>query len=348
MQYKKQILAQLEKCYAVTLATVDGEPCLLAAAEKRNPCYRFRLDGTYVDSVWAEPGGVMTMVPVPDKDGVFLATHKFYSPNDSAEAKLVCAKKEKDGWSVQTIAELPFVHRFDIIPRNGINYVLACSLKSDHKYKGDWRFPGKLRAGILSEDPGQPLELKVIRENLTHNHGYTRYEENGLQYGIVSADEGVFQVAPPQNPGGEWEITRLLDSPCSDAVRLDLDRDGQAELLTLSPFHGDHIAIWHLDHGQYQIAYEFPDHYPFLHAIYGGMVYGRPTVYVGNREEERLFMGIYYDTAAQQYTWEEVDRGCGPANCLLFERDGHPALLVTNREMDEVAVYDIFSKREGD
>lgn len=120
-------------------------------------------------------------------DSVFLATHQFYSPNDSAQAKLVCARRTGTEWQINTIAELPFVHRFDLFQRNGVNYVLACTLKSRHEYKNDWRFPGKLLVGVLPEDPTQPLELNVLKEGMTHNHGYTRYEENGryLRYCLL-------------------------------------------------------------------------------------------------------------------------------------------------------------------
>lgn len=341
MRYMKQIISSLEKCYAVSPLNVDGRPCLLVAAEKRNPCYLFDLDGTRIDTVWEEPGGIMTMVPVPEQEGVFLATHKFYSPNDSAGAMLVCAADKGEGWQITKLIDLPFVHRFDIIPRNGVNYILACTLKSGHEYKNDWRFPGKLWTGVLDGDPSRPLELTVLREGVTHNHGYTRYEKDGVASGIVSCDEGVYRVTPPETPEGEWQVELLLEEACSDAVLIDLDGDGEPELLTISPFHGNTISIWRRENGAYVQAYRYPEALPFLHAICGGTVYGRPTVYTGNREGDRLLLGFWYDGAKGEYTFEEVDRGCGPANCLLFERDGHPALLAANREIDEIAVYDI-------
>lgn len=342
MQYNKQIVHSLEKCYALSALSVGGQTHLLVAAEKHDPCYLFDTAGTLIDTVWTEPGGVMTMVPVPGREGTFLATHQFYSPNDSAEARLICAERREDGWGINTIAELPFVHRFDIIPVDGVNYVLACTLKSGHEYKNDWRFPGKLWTGVLGEDPAAPLELKILKEGLGHNHGYTRYIENGQISGIVSCDQGVFQVTP----GPSWTVEQLTDQPASDAVRMDLDGDGLPELLTISPFHGDTVEIWHLTNGKYAPVYAYLDKLPFLHAIYGGVVYGRPTIYVGNREGDKLLLGFYYDSETGTYQTEEVDRGAGPANCMLLERDGHPALLTANRETNEIAIYDIYPDRE--
>lgn len=46
------------------------------------------------------------MVQVPGSDGQFLATHKFYSPNDSKEAKIILAYPEDGEWKVRTLAEL--------------------------------------------------------------------------------------------------------------------------------------------------------------------------------------------------------------------------------------------------
>ena len=81
----------------------------------------------------------MTMVQIPGSNGEFLATHKFYSPNDSKEAKIILASpKGKNDWAVKTIADLPFVHRFDILTRGGVNYIVACALKSGHEFKDDW------------------------------------------------------------------------------------------------------------------------------------------------------------------------------------------------------------------
>lgn len=341
MRYIKRTIDNLEKCYALSQATLNQEPVLLVAAEKQDPCYLYALDGTKLETVWDGPGGVMTMVPVPGEDGVFLATQKFFSPNDSAEAYLVCAKRTDAGWDRAKIADLPFVHRFDILPVNGVNYVLACTLKSHHEYKNDWRFPGKLMVGILDRDPTKPLELTVLKEGLTHNHGYTRYDDNGVLSGIVSCDEGVYRVTPPETPDGEWKMELLLEQATSDALMIDLDEDGTPELLTLSEFHGDTVRIWHDSESGYQCVYEYPEKLPFLHAIYGGNVYGRPTVYVGNREGARIFLGIYYDQEHREYRYDVVDQGAGPANCMLFAHDGRPAILAANREINEIAIYEI-------
>ena len=86
MKATKKVIGSLEKCYALGTFDYEGVPHVVAAAEKKNPCYSFDLQGNLCDTLWEGPGGVMTMEQAPGSDGAFIATHEFYSPNDSARA----------------------------------------------------------------------------------------------------------------------------------------------------------------------------------------------------------------------------------------------------------------------
>ncbi len=336
MNYKKQVIGHLEKCYAVTRLNWRGQKCLLVAAEKHDPCYLLGEDGTQLSMVWEGPGGVMTMAPLPGKEGAFLATQQFYSPNDAKDAGLVLAEDTGTGWRVERICDLPFVHRFAVLPRNGVNYIIACTLKSGHEYKNDWRFPGKVWAGVLPEEP-EKLKLAPIREGLLRNHGFTLLPREGYNGALISCENGVFLFEPPVREGAEWSVEKLLDVPASDTAGADLDGDGVPELFVISPFHGDRFRIYRLIEGVYREVYEHPVKLPFLHAIDSGTLCGQPAVLVGNREGDQSLLAFFWKNG--HYEFEEIDRGCGPANCMIFERQGHSCILAANRECCEISIY---------
>lgn len=340
MKFIKKVVGQLEKCYALSKLIFQGRECFLVAGEKHAPCYVFDLEGNRLSTVWEEPGGVMTMVPLPGRDGAFLATHQFYSPNDSKAAMLVKAQWGEQGWRVEKLCDLPFLHRFDILERDGVQYLLACALKSGHEYKDDWRFPGQVFAGRLPQELGmEPLALEPVMSGLTRNHGYTRYFKDGEQYAVISCQSGVYLFRPPEAAGRTWEITQLIDEPASDAVLVDLDGDGEPELFVMSPFHGDQISIYRKENGRYYRVYTHPEKLPFLHAIDSGTLFGRPVVLCGNREGRRELLCFFYEDGS--YRFQVVDADCGPANCLLLERNGRPVIVSANRETNEVAMYEV-------
>lgn len=292
LDVKKKVVGQLNKCYSLAMLHYQGKDHFLCAAEKSDPCYLISLSGEIEEKIWDGPGGVMTMVQVPGSDGQFLATRKFYSPDDSKEASIVIVTpRGKDDWEVRTLCDLPFVHRFDILQSDGKYYLLACALKSDHEYTGDWRFPGKLFVAELPSDLSgydaeHQLELTPIKDGLLKNHGYYRYTaEDGNMNSIVSTDNGVFHVFPPTSADDSWRCEQLTEDAASDGLLLDLDGDGIEELCTFTPFHGNEVRIYRKEDGQYRLVYTYPEKMPFLHAIWGGQALRQE--YLGLRPSQR-------------------------------------------------------------
>ncbi len=345
MKVTKKVIGKLNKCYSIAPLYYQGKEHFLVAAEKTEPCYLFDTDGNQEDTVWTGPGGVMSMVQIPGSDGCFLATHKFYSPNDSKEAKIVkVTPRAKGDWEVKTLVQLPHVHRFDIVTRNGVNYLIACALKSGHEYKEDWSMPGKVYAAVLPNDLSvyneeNQLPLTVLKENMLKNHGYYKVEENGVQTCVISADCGVFQFIPPEKEGEEWEIKTLLKEPASDAVLVDLDEDGEKELVVLAPFHGEFIKIYKKIDGVFQQVYQYEKPAEFTHAIYGGQLCGKPAVVIGHRKGERNLIAFTYNKEEQSYQSEILDYDCGSANVYHYVKDGKDIIIGANREIDEIAMY---------
>ncbi|WP_367566109.1 hypothetical protein [Lacrimispora sp.] len=345
MNIEKKVMGNLTKCYSIAPLRYKERDHILVAAEKVDRCLLFDTDGNLEDTIWTEPGGVMTMVQVPGTDGQFLATHKFYSPNDSKEARIVIVTPmEEGGWEVRTLADLPFVHRFNIIERNGVNYLIACTLKSGHEFKDDWSTPGKVYAAVLPEDlsgfnQDNQLKLEVIKDNMLKNHGYYKVEEQGIQTSLISCDSGVYQFIPPAAPSEPWEIHHLIKEAASDGVLVDFDGDGEKELAVISPFHGDKISIWKKSEGEYKEVYVYDQPAEFNHAVYGGMLCGKPALVIGHRQGERNLFVLRFNPSTKTYETEMIDRNCGPANVYKYTKNESEVIISTNHGIDEIAMY---------
>lgn len=265
---RKKVVGNLNKCYCLAPLFYENQWHILVGAEKQDPCLLLDQWGNEVDKIWDESGGVMSMVQIPNTNGSFLTTQKFYSPNDSKEAKIVrVTPVSKGNWKVETILELPFVHRFDILERNGHHYLIACTLKSEHKEKDDWSSGGKIYGGLLDLSENS-LKLTEIYSPIFKNHGYSRISgENGC---LVTGEEGVFRITPPSSPDEPWERELLLNLPTSDGVLFDFDGDGSQELVVICPFHGETCSIYKKKEGIFQKIYQVSEPLPFLHGIYGG------------------------------------------------------------------------------
>ena len=241
------------------------------------------------------------------------------------------------------------MHRFGILNRNGVNYLLVCCLKSDHEYKNDWRFPGECFASVLPSDlsvfnEGHQLTLEPIMSDMLQNHGYSMVKINGHDAAVVGCEEGTFLFKPPVAPGKDWEIELLCSVPASDSVLIDFDGDGKLELGTISPFHGNSLTIYHLDDfGNYVPCWKYPapeKETEMLHATWAGTLLGKPAWCVGWRKGTRCTIAITYEDGA--YRTEFIDKATGCANLMHFvNAEGKDVLVGTNREIDEVAMYTI-------
>lgn len=345
MKIGKKVISNLVKCYAIAPLFYRGQKHFLVASEKDERCLLFDLEGNEVDTIWTTPGGVMCMVQVPGSDGQFLSTYQFYSPDDSKEARIVIVTPTNKGnWEVRTLVALPHIHRFDILQKNGVNYLVACTVKSGHDYAGDWSNPGKVYVAELPNDlstfnQNHQLKLVVLKDQLFRNHGYYRIEKKGNATSLISADNGVFQLSPPERKGEAWDVEKLLNTPASDAVLVDMDGDGEEELAVLSPFHGNQICFYKKQEGQFVKVYEYKKQTDFLHAIYGGNIGGKPIVIIGHREGEKSLIAFSYNPESGTYQTQILDTGCGPANVYKYTREGKEVLIASNREVDEVAMY---------
>ena len=350
MKVIKKVIGNLNKCYALTVFNYQNKEHLLCAAEKKDPCLMFDLDGNYEDTLWDGPGGVMTLEEVPGGSGVLLATRRFYSFNDGSEADIVYVRNINGHWITETLVSLPFVHRFGIIRQGNTSYLVAATIKSAHTAKDDWSSPGKVWIGELTDpietyNSTRQLAMEPLVDGLFRNHGFCKCKSADGEFVLIGSDSGVLKIQPPSEPDGDWVCDQLLDQSASDMIYLDFDQDGERELLVFSPFHGNQMRVYKQMSGQFTEVYRHPEELPFLHAICGGEIRGITYGFVGNRGGLKELLAIHYNRDKGCYETELLDSGAGPANVMFYSYCGHHLLLAANREINEIAVYDIDSEQ---
>jgi hypothetical protein len=337
----------MPKVYAISMFEGSDANSFVVGVEKDGPIRRFALDGAPMETVAEGPGGVMTITQVPGRGDQLLATSKFFSPNFGADdAKIVSYTRAEDGaWKESTLCDLPYVHRFGLLKgADGQLWVIACTIKSAcRQIKNDWLTPGAVWAAPLvgnAEDYNDEHQLPLVKVSCQQlqNHGF--YVSDDKTFALVTTAAGVFRYTPPAKPGDDWDVACLIVQPTSDVTACDLDGDGKDELVTISAFHGDTLAVWHEGDVEdtYVKVWEAEKKYNFLHAIWSGSLEGEKCAVVGNRRDDRDLMRLHHVDGS--YELEVVDHDFGPANCWAFSDGGHDHIIAANRETDELALYD--------
>ena len=337
MRFTRKHLCDLPSCYAVGSVNVEGRTLLLFAPDAPGPCYAFD-SGTFErETAWEEPGGTMSLVPVPDGSGDFLAVQRFFPGFHAQGTEIVRLSRKTGNWTPSPLLRLPYLHRFDILQRGGVYYLLCCTLCTEKKNEDDWSSPGGLYAAELTPDFTGLSPLVQIAGEMTRNHGYCRVNQNGYTSALTSCDQGVFDVQPPERKGGAWTVRKVLEKPVSDITLCDIDGDGIEELACIEPFHGDHFTVYRNVDGRYEPCYEYPGEMSFGHAIWGGSLRGENVFICGCRGGGRDLFMLRWN--GRELLAETLETGRGTSNVHVVPGKDHDLLLMANRESGEAAVF---------
>ncbi len=340
MKIEKRFLTEFNRCYSASHLVVDGQTRLLLATEGEGPCKAwFGPDYGESHEVWEGPGGTMSIVPIPGTNGEFLAVQKFFKMFAWEEAKVVHVRPLADGkYAVTDILHLPYIHRFDLLTVGGRHYFIGCTLATTKQTKEDWSDPGKIYVGEYTGVG--PLQVKVLKAGLTKNHGYSRLDRGGALSGLVTCEQGAFEVVPPQAPDGEWSVTQFMDWPISDISAIDIDGDGELEFATIEPFHGQYFRVYKKIDGVFAKIFEHSEVTEFYHVVVGATLAGKPVFLGGcRRGKQQLFYVHASSTAPLELKAEVIEEGVGPSNVYVVHETGRDIIVAANREKAEAALY---------
>jgi hypothetical protein len=340
MEFTKKLLCELPFCYSVSQISRDGRPWILLAPDAPGPCYCFDSLNWERETVWTGPGGTMSMVAWPQGNGSFLAVQGFNPGFQAQKARLVYAFFNGQYWQVETLFELPYLHRFDILERANTKYLVCCTLCSEKMDESDWSSPGGIYVTPLPFQPQGPYQLIRVNGEMTRNHGYWRVKSGEITLALTACDQGVFEVMPPVRVDGSWGVRCVLERPVSDIALCDIDRDGVDELAAIEPFHGSEFVVYHKDGEKWAPFYRYPRKLEFLHVVWGGLLRGQPVFIGGCRGGQReLFLVNCRDGNLQA---EIIDSGTGTSNINVINRPDSDLIIAANRESGQAVIYTVY------
>ncbi|MEG0576931.1 MAG: hypothetical protein RR500_03675 [Bacilli bacterium] len=337
MNIEKKKLADIERCYCASNIEINGKNHPVFASEDPNVgCIMFSgKEFEHQEIIWKEAGGCMSIIPIPNTQGEFLAIQEFYLKVSPSHSKIVWGKYTENGFIVKDILCLPFIHRFDIYEKNGINYFIGATIATSKENKEDWSVPGRIYVGTLPKDLREGIEIEILIDGLYKNHGY--WHDNEEECGYFGSNQGIIKVTPPKDKKDLWKSEKIMEGQISEIAVIDIDCDGEKEIMTIEPFHGSDIHIYKKINGVYQVVYTYSNEIEFAHALVGGYLRKIPTFIAGvRRKDAELFYVQYVDG---KFITKVIENGVGPANLLIVNEKDHDIIIAANHTKNEAAIY---------
>ncbi len=341
MTIKKIVLGTLDRVYATTIMPIHDRLHFIVASEGRDgACIAFSEGDFKPTTIWEKPGGTMGMVPIPGLSNQFIASQQFFPTFDSKESRIVHVISDSPGyWQITPIMQIPYLHRFDLFRYREETYFIGATLCEDKAFKDDWSKPGKVLIGKISSPTNAP-ELQPVLEGITKNHGFCRTSYQGRDSFFISGVEGVFIIYQEKDPEGRWITEKIMDHEVSDVAIFDIDGDGQEELATIEPFHGEYGQIYRKT-GHYWA----PIHrhiYEFGHVVWGGLIRSKPSFIIGGRKGNMELLCFQFNSSTKSIESFLIDSTGGPSNIAVWNADDKDYVLAANRQIAEIALYEIY------
>lgn len=348
MTVSKRHLSAANFGYSVSALQLLGKPCVIGATEGAGETNVFPLPDLQPAVLADGPGGCMGVVAVPGRDDTVLAITDFYpifkGTGAGVDRYTATSTHASSGfsrpWTRARVMDLPFVHRIATVVAGGQSFLVAATVCSGKAYQDDWSQPGSVFVGRIPSDPADRWQLHSVIEGIHRNHGMNVGTYRGAECVLVAGTEGVFALRIPQHPDGRWEHEKILDHEVSEVFLCDFDRDGVDELAVIEPFHGDTFAVYKDRGSQWERV--FDSELAFGHGLWAGELAGVPSAVVGNRSGSKDFVCFRADdTQPGAMRRTVIEAGTGTTNVAVLSVDGRQAIMASNQELGEYALYHV-------
>lgn len=333
---QKQVILEIKNVYTAN-AFVDGGRTFVGAGSETEPVViLYDMVSGKAESLNDCPGGMMSLIPVPGQPRNLVSVMGLFPPFLGKDAGLFSHQKKGDSWETSRAMDLPFAHRCEFLPASEKNILIAASVSKFKENPADWSNPGELYAiKIGGEGPGS-WRTEIIDSSIFRNHGMGRYQVDGEEVLCVSGVEGVFSIKLLAD--GSLGLDPLFKKEVSELSFIDLDGDGQSELITIEPFHGSVLNMYKRVNGDWKLKFSSP--LSFGHGLSAGFFNGAPVVLAGNRGDSMNLEMFTINNFNQGFVDKHViEEGAGPTQTQVFSHEGRDFLLSANQKKNEVALY---------
>jgi hypothetical protein len=333
MRFAKRVLATLKAPYPLGTLRLGGEQCVACSTEDHGPLMLVRPPYDHAEEILPGPGGSMALVEDPANPGELFSIMGCFPGYKFQDAAVYRVRQEAGRWVLARVVGLPFAHRIDFVTCAGTRYLVAASLAQDKADPSDWSKPGCLYACPVPRRPSEAWTLTPVLEGIHRNHGLLVTSLQGKRCLLISGTEGLFRADLDQG----LQFQEVMRKEVSEMAVADLDGDGEEELVTIEPFHGNTLCVYKQEKPAWKKAWEAP--LAFGHGLLGGTLGGAPVILVSNRSDSRDLVAFHWPAGLERPSRTVVDAGVGAANMLILRHGDADLVFSTNQASGEIAAY---------
>ena len=335
-KYNKKVIIEIESVYTANAFNIGSSFYIGAGSETKPEVYLYDMTTGNTSHISGSPGGLMSFIPVPGNPDLFVTIMGLFPPFIGGEAGIFRHRRINGDWETNRALHLPFAHRCEILNRAGKNFLFASTVSTYKENPQDWSNPGELHLIELDDTPGATWESRVIDKSVTRNHGMVRARIKGKETICISGKEGIFFLE--QRPGDDWNLQPVFNREVSEMTFIDLDGDGQDELVTIEPFHGETLNIYKNTGKKWESR--ISDSLSFGHGLSSGFIQQKPVIVVGNRSGSLALESFTVrDLLKGKYERLVIEKDAGPTQTQVFSVGDVDYILSANQRKNEVALY---------
>ena len=333
MTFEKTVIHEMRMPYAVAALGAGPGASVACGTEDYGPVVRIDPPYRGVRPLAPGPGGCMGVAPDPSRPSDLYAIMGCF-PGYRFQGGGIY--RMRAGAAPERVLDLAFAHRIGFGERAGRRLLLAATLAADKRDASDWSQPGAVYAAELSDENAR-LQLEPVLTGIRKNHGFLLARFEGRSSLLIGGQEGLLAIDLSE-PGPGWPVRQVLPGETSEMALLDVDGDGEEELVTIESFHGNMLRAYRRAPSGWTPFWEAE--LQFGHGLLAGAFLGARSVLVSSRAGAKDLLLFQFDPAAPARPRRTVlEEGAGAANMVVVSHGGKDHVLSANQAAGQIVLY---------